>query len=209
MKTIRLHEKKTTTKAHMSWGETIYLKRKNCARQQIAVAIMKTIRLQQKIQQRRKHIRKKRFNFSWKNSGYFHRHWMRRVIALVSKAIDGSRQHWMCRVVALVGQASGGSRRRWLRRVMALVCKASDGSRRRWMCLVIALVGKASDGSRWHWTRRIIALVTKAIGGSRRRWMRRVVALVGKARDGSQWRWTSRVTSGGSCRWLWQCLQWP
>ena len=48
MKTIRLHEKKTTTKAHMSWGETIYLKRKNCARQQIAVAIMKTIRLQQK-----------------------------------------------------------------------------------------------------------------------------------------------------------------
>ena len=32
----------------MSWGETIYLKRKNCARQQIAVAIMKTIRLQQK-----------------------------------------------------------------------------------------------------------------------------------------------------------------
>ena len=32
----------------MSWDETIYLKRKNCARQQIAVAIMKTIRLQQK-----------------------------------------------------------------------------------------------------------------------------------------------------------------
>ena len=64
MKTIRLHEKKTTTKAHMSWDETIYLKRKNCARQQIAVAIMKTIRLQQKIQQRRKHIRKKRFNLS-------------------------------------------------------------------------------------------------------------------------------------------------
>ena len=65
--TIHLHTIKTT-KAHMSWDETIYLKRKKSRTPTTAVAIMKQFNCAQQKQQRRKTLGKIRFTVNLKKS---------------------------------------------------------------------------------------------------------------------------------------------
>ena len=65
--TIHLHTIKTT-KANMSWDETIYLKRKKSCAPTTAVAIMKQFSCTQQKQQRRKILGKIRFTVNQKKS---------------------------------------------------------------------------------------------------------------------------------------------